>query len=137
MSAPAGKSAVQATTNYMHSNWLMAHPLYHTYPFASLFDSYYTNPWGFYFPRRGMWGYGYGYGCFFCYHPGFYSTPLTWAYGPMVGFLDSYLGVMVDPTTMDVIEGDDGLTVIYLYCYDIAIFKLLNIQEISEDDIFN
>lgn len=37
----------------------------------------------------------------------------------MVGFLDSYLGVMVDPVTMDVMEGDDGLT------------------EVEEDDIFD
>jgi len=95
----------------------MAHPLYHTYPFSSI-ASYWGNPYGFFFPRRGGWGFGYGYGCYFCYHPMFYSTPLTWAYGPFGGFYNGYLGVIADPHTLAVVDGGEGP------------------EEVNEEDLF-
>jgi len=88
----------------------LAHPLNHVYPFASIFGSYYDDPWSFFFPyRRGWyaWGYSYGWGCFFCYYPVFYSTPLVWAYSPFIDYYNHINGVIVDPYTVDVIHDDD------------------------------
>lgn len=48
----------------------------------------------------------------------FYSTPLTWAYGPFGGFYNGYLGVIADPHTLAVVDGGEGP------------------EEVNEEDLF-
>ena len=116
-----GVTPIKIATDYYRSNWLLAHPLYHTYPFASIFGYYYDHPWSFYFPRwRGWgwggyygWGYSYGWGCYFCYYPTFYSTPLGWGYGAYVDYYHAIDSVIVDPYSLDIVEGGDFVEVNY------------------------
>jgi len=109
-------NTINVTTDYFKSNWLMQHPYYHTYPFASIWDTYYRNPWSFYFPGYRRWGYGwgwgfgYGYGCYFCYYPYFYGTPLAWGYWGVYGsyFSGFYGGFLIDPVSVNAVGVVDG-----------------------------
>ena len=89
----------------------MSHPLYHTYPFSSINGYYYNHPWSFYFPRYRGWGYSYGFGCYFCYYPVFYSTPLGWAYGPYASYLGHYYNDYINTDTFEIYQGEGAVEV--------------------------